>query len=141
MAIPGLQTHLATSAEESKHQQDLEALFCIGRLLAAGVSFEQTAKAVVEELAKFADVHWAILRVPDDRQHGLRLAVASGKGARNLPFPPVLPYGRGLMGVAFQRGEAVIGNEFHKHSNTTLDMVFAGVKSTLVVDGGASVVP
>ncbi len=88
-----------------------ETLFNIARIFANAGSFGERVTRALEEVVRAADVDSAHLRVPDDKEEGLRLVVAVGRGVEDHPPEAVVSYADTRAGRVFRGGEPIIDNE------------------------------
>ncbi len=101
------------SAEQELHERtrELEALFNVAKIFADPGDFAERVTRALEEVERVAEVDSAHLRVPDDKDEGLLLVAAVGKGVDFQPPDAFRPYADTRSGRVFTGGEPVIDND------------------------------
>ena len=106
------ETRLEEANAELAYEKDrAETLFNVARIFANPGSFGERVTRALEEVVRATGVDSAHLRVPDDKEEGLRLVVAVGKGVEDHPPEPLSSYADTRAGRSFQTGEPIVDNE------------------------------
>lgn len=97
--------------ELRERTRELEALFNVATIFADPGDFVERVTRALEEVERAAEVDSAHLRVPDDKEEGLRLVAAVGKGVDDRPPVAFSPFADTRSGRVFKSGELVIDND------------------------------
>lgn len=106
--------------------RELEALFNIASILGQPGHFDDKCRDVLQDLVEVAPADVAILRVPDEREEGLRLLAHAGVPGWQ---PTAVLSLRSITGSAYESGEPVVVNDYPAHSLAQTADVDRGVKS------------
>ena len=101
-----------TEEEAKLRTQELEALFNVANIFAERGAFEKQVTRVLEQLVAISQADSAHLRVPDDKEQGLRLVASAGLGVGEIAPDAVRPYGGSRSGTVFTQGEPIIANDY-----------------------------
>jgi len=107
--------------------QELESLFTVARILTTPVSFRAKVDRVLAELKDSVQADLVTLRVPDEDQQGLRLLAQVGLWDQSQPL--MVSFDRSLSGMAFQRGEPVVTNDYRSQDFVDSSEVAKGIRS------------
>lgn len=106
--------------------RELEALFNIASILGQPDSFEAKCRHVLQDLVEVAPADFATLRVPDEREEGMRLVAYAGLSSwQPTPLVPM----RSVTGQAYESGEPVVANDYPAHTLAQTADVERGLKS------------
>ena len=118
--------------EASLHKmQELAAMFKVANILVQPGSVQEKITDIMRELAEIAEAAWAIYRVPDEKQGGLRWVDLVGSDI--VRVTPLLPYGHNIPSIAFHQREAVVANDYASHPLAKRAILDLGVEAFLSV--------
>ena len=126
-------TGLQAEQELELRTQELESMFRIASILVQPGSIDEKSRGVLEEVARTCQANRVTLRVPDEPEGGLRWISEFGESMGEGPPPLVIPYGSGLVGLAFESGEPAIANNYTDHSAAIEPFSEYGTTSIAVV--------
>ena len=92
--------------------QELQTLFKVAGILAGTGPFDEQVASVLREVLLISGADAAHLRVPADREQGLRLVASVGQRVEDGAQHLVRPYGESRSGEAFQHGKLIIANDY-----------------------------
>ena len=92
--------------------EQLQALFNVASVLSSPGTLSAQVTQALEEVEGIAEVDSAHLRVLDDKEAGLRLVAAVGRGVNCRPPEAFSPFGETRSGQAFKAGEPIIENDY-----------------------------
>ena len=119
-------TGLQAEQELELRTQELESMFRIASTLVQPGSLREKSRRVLEEVARTCQASRVTLRVPDEADGGLRQVAEFGESMPEVLHASVIPFGKGLVGLAYERGEPVVVNDYQ---------AYAGALETSRVDG------
>ena len=97
--------------EVRTRSEELQALFNVASVLSSpGTLAEQVTRAL-EEVERIAEVDAAHLRVADEKEEGLHLVAAVGRGVNALPRDTERPLDSTRSGRVFKDGEPIVEND------------------------------
>ena len=114
--------------EEHRRSQEMSTLFSVANILAQAEHFEEKVSHVLETLAQISQADSVSLRVPDEKEQGLKAVAAAGPAVQDLPRG-VLSYTDTVSGTAYQHGEPVIVNDYPAQPLASRLGIERGVKS------------
>ena len=107
-----------------QRSEELEALFKISGILAEPGAHEDKLNGVMQELARIAEVYWVSLLVPDPTERGLSPLV-------RVADAPALRLVHGLSLAAFEKGQAMVANDYQSYPDADPRVIARGAKSLL----------
>ena len=119
--------------EERLRTQELEVMLSVGSILARTGSFEEKATQFLQDLVRAVQADYAALSVPDEELHGLSVIVTVGASGPTAPAGPLIPYGQGIQGAAFERGQTVVANDYASFPGALPGIVESGRRSVVAL--------
>ena len=117
-----------TEEEEHRRSQEMAILFSVANILAQTEHFAEKVAHVLENLAQISQADHVSLRVPDEKEQGLKAVAAAGPAVQESPTG-LLSYTDSVSGQAFQQGEPVIVNDYPAHPLASPLGIDRGVES------------
>ena len=116
-------------AELGRDRERSEILFNVARIFSDPGRFTERVTRALEEVASATDVDSAHLRMPDDKEEGLRLIAAVGEGADERPPAALTSYADTRGGRAFKTGEPIIENDYTQQPGRGRSIAAMGAQS------------
>ena len=92
--------------------EQLQAVLNVASIFAESGPLNQRVELVLQELLTVVQADSAHLRVPDEKESGLRLVASAGRGVREIVPDDVRPLEGSRSGDVFQHGEPIIANDY-----------------------------
>jgi GAF domain-containing protein len=128
-----LENALLQEAEQLR-TEEMTTLLTVSNTISAPGSFEEKVTRALDELVKVSNAAVITLRLPNEREKGLRVVAQVGpvdEALRRGVIPFTSGRGTGISFEAFESGRTVVVNDLTTDARTWQPMVEGGIRSAL----------